>query len=85
MKMNELELPDLQALIAFGKVGIHMMASRMLSLLSLVGIVALSAYSVYSSSWQGAACVGVLALFVFGPALKAESKGREAKSETQAQ
>jgi hypothetical protein len=85
MKMDEIRIPDIEALVAFGKVGIQMMASRMLSLLSLFGIIALSSYSVYASSWQGAACVGVLALLVFGPALKAETKGREAKSETQAQ
>ena len=74
-----ISLPDMTALIAFAKVGISMMASRMLSLLALGGILAISAYSVYFSSWQGAACVGVMAIFVFIPALKAETRREEAR------
>ena len=77
--MKEPTIPDIKALVAFAKVGIGMMASRMLSLLSLIGILAISAYSVYFSSWQGAACVGIMAVSVFIPALKAETKRDEDK------
>lgn len=76
MKMNDMGLPDITALVAFGKLGVAVLASRMLSLLSLVGIIALGAYSVYAASWQGAAVVGVVALLCFIPALKSESKQR---------
>ena len=76
MQMNEIRLPDLQALIAFGKVGVNLLASRILSMTALFGTIALGAYAVYASSWQGAAITGILALFVFIPALKAESRGR---------
>ena len=79
MEMNDLtdiQLPDISALVAFGKLGVAVLASRMLSLVSLGGVVALSAYVAYSPSWQGAACVGIVAVFVFVPALKAESRFR---------
>ena len=74
MDMSEIKLPDVKALVAFGKLGVAVLSSRMLSLLSLVGVVALSTGVVYSPSWQGAAVVAVVALCVFIPALKAESK-----------
>ena len=81
MKMNEFELPDVRALVAFGKVGVQLLASRVLSMLALVGVLALAGYSVYAVSWQGVAGVAILAVFVFIPALKAESKHEE-KTET---
>jgi hypothetical protein len=74
-----IDLPDMKALVAFAKVGISMMASRMLSLLALSGILALAAYSVYFTSVIGAGCVSIIAIFVFIPALKAESRREEAK------
>lgn len=81
MKNSEdFQLPDIKALVAFGKLGMAMIASRMLSLVALFGTVALSAYAIYASSWQGAACVGILALLVFRPALRAEVR-REAPKE----
>jgi len=83
-KMGDIGLPDIKMLVAFGKVGIEMLVSRILSLTALFGVVALSAYVAYSNSWPGAACVGILALLVFGPALRAESRGvQEAKNGTQ--
>jgi hypothetical protein len=84
MGMSDLEnikLPDVQALISFGKLGFNLLASRMLSVLSMLGIIALSFDSVYSSSWQGAACVGILSLLVFLPSLRAESRRGEPKGE----
>lgn len=71
--MNDLGVPDVKMLVAFGKVGIQMLASRILSLTALFGIIALSAYSIYNASYVGAAIVAVLALFVFIPSIKAES------------
>ena len=79
--MNELGLPDMKALIAFGKMGFMLLSSRILSIVALTGTIALSAYVAYAPSWQGAACVGVVALFGFGPALKAEAKREEPKGE----
>ena len=79
--MSDMNLPDMQALIAFGKMGFALLASRILSIVALTGTIALSAYVAYAPSWQGAACVGVVALFGFGPALKAESKRGEPKGE----
>lgn len=81
MDLSELKLPDVKALVAFGRVGVAILASRLLSLTALFGVVALSAYVAYSPSWQGAACVGVLALFVFIPALKAESGSKASSGE----
>jgi hypothetical protein len=77
MDMSEMKVPDVSALVAFGKLGMEIIACRMLSLLSLVGVIALSAYVAYSPSYVGAACVGILALCCFVPALKAESKRKE--------
>jgi hypothetical protein len=71
--MNDLGVPDISALVRFGRIGVEMMASRLLSLTALFGIIALSAYSVYNASYVGTAIVAVLALFVFIPSLKAES------------
>lgn len=73
MNMNDLQVPDYRALVAFGKLGIEIMASRMLSLLALFGLIAIAAYSVYAVSWQGAVCVAIVAVFVFIPALRAET------------
>jgi hypothetical protein len=73
MNMNDIGVPDISALVRFGRLGVQMMASRILSLTALFGIIALSAYSVYNESHVGAAICLVLALFVFIPSIKAES------------
>jgi asparagine N-glycosylation enzyme membrane subunit Stt3 len=70
-------VPDVKMLVAFGKVGIEMLASRILSLAALFGIIALAAYSVYAVSWIGASCVAILAVFTFIPAVKLESNRKE--------
>ena len=83
--MGDMGVPDLKALVAFGKVGINMLASRMLSLGALLGVVALCGFVAYSPSWEGAAVTGILAIFVFIPSLRAESgKSQESKNDTQA-
>lgn len=81
MKMDDLQLPDMKALVAFGKIGMAMIASRMLSMTALNGVVALAAYSIYAASWIGAACTGIVAIFVFVPALKAESNRKDSRGE----
>jgi hypothetical protein len=74
--MNDIGVPDLKVMFAYAKVGIQMLASRILSLTALFGVVALAGYVTYNPSWQGASVVAVIALFVFVPALKAESTRR---------
>lgn len=68
-----METSDLKALAAFGKLGLDLAASKILSLTVVFGIVAISSYSVYAASWQGAACVVVMA-FCFMVAVRAESR-----------
>jgi len=63
-----METSDLKALAAFGKLGLDLAASRILSYSALAGVVA------YSPTWQGAAVDGILAL-CFWVAVKAESRG----------
>lgn len=75
--MSNLKLPDVTALVAFGKLGCAVLASRMLSLLALVGVLALAAYVAYSPSNVGLAAVAIVAIFAFMPALKAESGQRQ--------
>lgn len=70
---NDMGIPDLQALVRFGKLGMAMMAARLLSLTALAGTLAISFYSVYFHSWIGACCASILALFCFIPALRAET------------
>lgn len=73
MDMSEIKLPEVKVLVAFGRIGVDLVASRMLSMTTLFGVVAVSSYSVYAASWQGAACVVVMA-FCFMVAVRAESR-----------
>jgi hypothetical protein len=82
MNLNDIGVPDISALVRFGRLGVQMMASRILSLTALFGIIALSAYSVYDASYIGAAICLILALFVFIPALKSETgRAQEVKND----
>ena len=82
MNLNDMGVPDVKMLVAFGKVGIQMLASRLLSLTALFGTIALGAYAVYTASYIGAGVVLILALFVFIPALKSESgRAQEVKND----
>lgn len=78
---KEMEVPDLQALVRFGKLGMAMASARLLSIIALAGVLAISFYSVYFHSWIGACCAGILALFCFIPALRAESRVKQAPEE----
>ncbi len=69
-----METSDLKALAAFGKLGLDLAASRILSYSALAGVVALGGIVAYSPTWQGAAVDGILAL-CFWVAVKAESRG----------
>lgn len=83
MRRDGLQLPDIKALVSFGKMGMEMMASRMLSLLALVGVLALSVFVVHNPSVIGAVVLATIAVAVFIPALMAESKGGSDDKETQ--
>ena len=78
---EEMKVPDIQALIRFGKWGFWLLASRVLSLVALVGLLALAGYVAYSPSWQGAAVVAVVALAAFIPSLKTETRQAAPKGE----
>lgn len=76
MNVHDMVIPDIKALVAYGRVGIEMMASRMLSLISLLGTLALAGYVAYSPTNAGLAAVAIVAIFAFMPALKAETGQR---------
>lgn len=69
----EIPIVDVQTLVRFGRLGMELFASRVLSLLSLAGFLALAGYVAYSPSAVGAAVV-LVALFAFVAALRAEAK-----------
>lgn len=64
---------DYKALAAFGKMGMDLAASRILSYCALVGTVALAAIVAYNPSVEGAVVDGILAL-CFWAAVTAESR-----------
>jgi len=68
---------DVRALVAFGKVGAWLMASKILSILGLFLGVGLGAYTVYAQSWQGVAIFTVYAGAIYWPSLKSERKQHE--------
>ena len=76
MKMNDIGLPDVKALVAFGKIGMAIMGAKIVSLVSIVGIIALAAYVIYAPSWQGAAVVACVGLLGVLPAINAESRSK---------
>lgn len=71
-----METRDIQTLVAFGKLGMDLAGSRILSLTALTGVVAVSAYSIYAMSWQGAVCSAIVAL-CFWASVKAEAKRKD--------
>ena len=64
---------EYQALVAFGKLGMDLAASKILSLCALVGEVALAAYVAYNPTLYGAVCTAIVAL-CFWAAVKAEKR-----------
>lgn len=71
-----METVDIKSLVAFGKLGMDLAGSRILSLCALAGVVAISAYSVYDASWQGAVCTGIVAL-CFWASVRVEAGRKE--------
>ena len=74
MTNEDMGLQEVKALVAFGRLGLAIIASRMLSMLALVGVLALGGYTVYSNSWQGVAVTAIVAWFVFRLALRSETR-----------
>ena len=74
MNDENMEMPDVKALVAFGKLGFSLMASRLMSVIALFGVLALGGFTIYIGSWQGVAVTAIIAWFVFRLALKAESR-----------
>ncbi len=68
-----MEPSNLKALVAFGKLGMDLAASRILRLCALVGVVALAAYVAYNPTLYGAVCTAIVAL-CFWAAVKAEKR-----------
>lgn len=56
MNMN-----DVNALIAFGKAGQQLIAMRIVSLVAICGVIGMCFYVAWRPSWEGVACVCVLA------------------------
>jgi len=79
MRPNDLGVPDIKALVAFGRVGIELFRARLMTLIALCGFLALGGYTVYLGSWIGAAVCGIAAL-VFIVAIRAET-GRIERSD----
>jgi len=67
MKANEVI-----AMVAFAKVGMSILASRIVSVCALVGVVGLSSYVIYNPSWQGVAVVALAAFCGLLPAIRSE-------------
>lgn len=68
---------DVRALVKLAEAGAALFASRILTVIALLGILALCAYVAYRPTWEGVAVVVAASLFVFKPALNAESGQRE--------
>ena len=69
MQMNEV-----QALVEFGKLGVRLVAMRILSAISMLGFLALAAYSVYTATWQGVVVCAIVGFLGVIPAIRAEAK-----------
>lgn len=74
--MKNPNVVEIQALLAYAKVGVEMLGARILSILALFGIFALGGYVVYASSWQGVAVVVAIAYLVVRPVLASETGQR---------
>ena len=68
-----MEANDYKALAAFGRLGIDLAASRILSYCALVGVVALAGAVAYNPTWEGAA-VDLIVALCFWVAVRAESQ-----------
>jgi len=71
-----MNLNDVGALVAFGRVGVALAASRLMSLVTAFGTVGLGAYVIHFPSWEGVAVVALIAGCGLLPALQLE-RGRQ--------
>lgn len=65
---------EIQAIIRLSKIGLDCLASRMLSYTCLLGLLGLAFYVAWRPDWMSVAVVGIIAVAVYVPALRAESK-----------
>jgi hypothetical protein len=70
-----MEMRDIQAIVAVGRVGLALAASRLMSLVSVFGTVGLGAYVISAPSWQGVAVVSLTAACAW-TALRLETRGK---------
>jgi len=64
---------DVQALLAWGKVGVHLFGMRILSIMMGLGVIGMCFYVAWGPSWEGVACVA-LAVACFHRAIAEETK-----------
>ncbi len=76
-----MKLQEVEALIAVGRVGFALAASRLMSLVMGFGTVALAAYTVQSPSWEAVCAVAAVALCGLLPALAFESRSQARRAE----
>jgi ABC-type siderophore export system fused ATPase/permease subunit len=67
---------ELQAVIKLSRIGLDLLASRMLSYTCLLGLLGLAFYVAWRPDWYGVAVVAIIAVAVYIPALRAESLRR---------
>lgn len=78
MQMNELK-----AIVAVGRIGMELAASRLMSLVLGSGVVALAGYVIYSPSWQGVAVVGLVSACGLLPSLRYEQRPKQEPTDGQ--
>lgn len=77
MAPNDMGIPDIAALVRFGRLGMAMFASRVLSILALSAFFGLCFYTVYApASWIGAAVCAIAAIVCMF-AMRAEAAARQ--------
>lgn len=73
-----MNLSEMQALVAVGRVGFALAASRLMSLVMGFGTVALAAYVIRSPSWEAVCVVFIVGTCGLLPALAYEARSRKA-------
>ena len=81
--MSEMtDIDTVRALVRFGRLGLEMLAVRILSVLALAGYLGLAGYVAYNPSWQGVSVCGILAIVAIS-AFRAENRYRDQSKESQ--
>jgi len=75
-----MEMNDVRVLMAVGRVGFALAASRLMSLVMGFGTVALAAYVIRSPSWEAVSVVAVVGLCGLLPALAFEARNRKVQT-----